>query len=598
MSTLTENKTDLKGGEFLIKESSVESTYIREQITEEQQMIEQSTSDFITNRVYPNIKAIDKQEPGLVVGLLHEIAELGLLGAAVPEEYGGMGVDFATDTFINEQMGKGHSFSAAFAAHTGIGTLPILYFGTEEQKKKYLPGLANSTIKASYCLTEPGSGSDALGAKTKAVLSEDGKSYIINGQKMWITNAGFADLFTVFAKIDGEKFTGFLIDAKSEGISLGAEEDKLGIKGSSTRQVFFNNVKVPVENILGEIGKGHKIAFNVLNIGRYKLGVLALGGSKETCTIATKYANERIQFGVPIASFGAIKHKLAEMATKIYAVDAATYRTAGLIHDYIESATAAGTDKVQAKLLAAEEFSVECAILKVFGSEVLDYVVDEAVQVFGGTGFSEEYPVARAYRDSRINRIFEGTNEINRLLSVGMLVKKAMKGELDLFGPAMAVQKELMSVPDFSTPDADDVFGAERKALLNAKKAILMTAGAAVQKFMQNLDKEQEVMMNIADMLIELFACESVLLKTEKLIGIKGEAACALQIDLTKVYISDSLERINLSGKHAIVSFNDGDVLRIMLMGLKRFTKLDAFNTVAARRRIADKVIAENGYCF
>ena len=598
MSTLTENKTDLKGGEFLIKESSVESTYIREQITEEQQMIEQSTSDFITNRVYPNIKAIDKQEPGLVVGLLHEIAELGLLGAAVPEEYGGMGVDFATDTFINEQMGKGHSFSAAFAAHTGIGTLPILYFGTEEQKKKYLPGLANSTIKASYCLTEPGSGSDALGAKTKAVLSEDGKNYIINGQKMWITNAGFADLFTVFAKIDGEKFTGFLIDAKSEGISLGAEEDKLGIKGSSTRQVFFNNVKVPVENILGEIGKGHKIAFNVLNIGRYKLGVLALGGSKETCTIATKYANERIQFGVPIASFGAIKHKLAEMATKIYAVDAATYRTAGLIHDYIESATAAGTDKVQAKLLAAEEFSVECAILKVFGSEVLDYVVDEAVQVFGGTGFSEEYPVARAYRDSRINRIFEGTNEINRLLSVGMLVKKAMKGELDLFGPAMAVQKELMSVPDFSTPDADDVFGAERKALLNAKKAILMTAGAAVQKFMQNLDKEQEVMMNIADMLIELFACESVLLKTEKLIGIKGEAACALQIDLTKVYISDSLERINLSGKHVIVSFNDGDVLRIMLMGLKRFTKLDAFNTVAARRRIADKLIAENQYCF
>jgi alkylation response protein AidB-like acyl-CoA dehydrogenase len=587
MSTLTEKKTDLKGGEFLVKESNAADTYIRELITEEQQMIAQSTSDFIANRVHPNIKAIDKQEPGLVVGLLHEIAELGLLGAAVPEEYGGMGVDFATDTFINEELGKGHSFSAAFAAHTGIGTLPILYFGTEEQKKKYLPGLADSTIKASYCLTEPGSGSDALGAKTKAVLTEDGKHYVINGQKMWITNAGFADLFTVFAKIDGEKFTGFLIDAKAEGISLGAEEDKLGIKGSSTRQVFFNNVKVPVENVLGEIGKGHKIAFNVLNIGRYKLGVLALGGSKETCSIATKYANERIQFGVPIASFGAIKHKLAEMATKIYAVDAATYRTAGLIHDYIETATAAGKDKVQAKLLAAEEFAVECAILKVFGSEVL-----------GGTGFSEEYPVARAYRDSRINRIFEGTNEINRLLAVGMLVKKAMKGELDLFGPAMAVQKELMSVPDFSTPDADDVFGGERKALLNAKKAILMTAGAAVQKFMQNLDKEQEVMMNIADMLIELFACESVLLKTEKLIGIRGAEACSLQIDLTKVYISDSLERINLSGKHAITSFNDGDVLRIMLMGLKRFTKLDAYNTIAARRRIADKVIAENGYCF
>ncbi len=598
MSTLTEKKTDLKGGEFLIKESNAADTYIKEQITEEQSMIAQSTSDFIANRVHPVIKEIDKQQPGLVIGLLHEIAELGLLGAAIPEEYGGMGVDFATDTFINIEMGKGHSFSAAYAAHTGIGTLPILYFGTEEQKKKYLPGLGDSSIKASYCLTEPGSGSDALGAKTKAVLSEDGKHYIINGQKMWITNAGFADLFTVFAKIDGEKFTGFIIDAKTEGISLGAEEDKLGIKGSSTRQVFFNNVKVPVENVLGEIGKGHKIAFNVLNIGRYKLGVLALGGAKETTTTAIKYANERIQFNVPISSFGAIKHKLAEMAIKTYATDAATFRTAGLIQDYIDAAVAKGVDKVQAKLQAAEEFSVECAILKVFGSEVLDYVVDEAVQVFGGTGFSEEYPVARAYRDSRINRIFEGTNEINRLLSVGMLVKKAMKGELDLFTPAMAVQKELMSVPDFSTPDADDVFGNERKALLNAKKAILMTAGAAVQKFMQNLEKEQEVMMDIADMLIELFVCESTLLKTEKLISIRGAEACALQIDITKTYISDSLERINLSGKHAIVSFNDGDMLRIMLMGIKRFTKLDPFNTVAARRRIADKLIEEGQYCF
>jgi alkylation response protein AidB-like acyl-CoA dehydrogenase len=598
MSTLTEQKTDLKGGDFLIKESEAANTYIKEEITEEQEMIKQSTADFITNRVQPLVKQIDKQEIGLVIGLLKEIADLGLLGAAVPEEYGGMGVDFATDTFINIEMGRGHSFSAAYAAHTGIGTLPILYFGTEAQKKKYLPGLSDGSIKASYCLTEPGSGSDALGAKTKAVLSEDGKNYIINGQKMWITNAGFADLFTVFAKIDGEKFTGFLIDAKSEGISLGAEEDKLGIKGSSTRQVFFNNVKVPVENVLGDIGKGHKIAFNVLNIGRYKLGVLALGGSKETCTTAIKYANERIQFNVPIASFGAIKHKLAEMAVKIYAVDAAIFRTAGLIHDYIETAAAAGTDKVQAKLLAAEEFSVECAILKVFGSEVLDYVVDEAVQVFGGTGFSEEYPVARAYRDSRINRIFEGTNEINRLLSVGMLVKKAMKGELDLFTPAMAVQKELMSVPDFSSVDSDDIFAADKKALQNVKKAILMTAGAAVQKFTNNLEKEQEIMMDISDMLIELFACESTLLKTEKLVGIRGEAACALQIDLTRTYISDSLERINLSGKHAITSFNDDDTLRIMLMGLKRFTKYDSFNTTAARRRIADKLIAENAYPF
>lgn len=598
MSTLTEKKDVLKGGQFLVKESTAADTYIREDITEEQAMIAQSTADFISQRVAPVTKQIDKQEPGLVVGLLHEIAELGLLGASVPEEYGGMGVDFNTDTFINEEMGGGHSFTAAYAAHTGIGTLPILYFGTDEQKKKYLPGLANATIKASYCLTEPGSGSDALGAKTKAVLSEDGKHYIINGQKMWITNAGFADLLTVFAKIDGEKFTGFLVDAKAEGVSLGAEEDKLGIKGSSTRQVFFNNVKVPVENVLGEIGKGHKIAFNALNIGRYKLCVFTVGGCKKACTTSIQYANERIQFNVPISSFGAIKYKLAEMASRIYATDAATYRVSGLIEDDIQARVEKGIDKVQAKLLAAEEFAVECAILKVFGSEVLDYVVDESVQIFGGTGFSEEYPAARAYRDARINRIFEGTNEINRLLAVGMLVKKAMKGEIDLFGPAMAVQKELMSVPDFSTPDADDVFGAERKALINVKKAILMTAGAAVQKFMQNLEKEQEVMMNIADMLIELFACESALLKTEKLISIKGAEACALNIDLTKVYISDSLERINLAGKHAITSFNDGDILRIMLMGLKRFTKLEPFNTVAARRRIADKLIAENQYCF
>lgn len=598
MSTTTETKKVLKGGEFLIKETSFENVFIKDQISEEQKMFGQTAADFIANRINPNDKKIEKQEPGLTQQLMLESGELGLLGASVPEEFGGMGVDVCTDTVINEEMGTAHSFAASYAAHTGIGTLPILYFGTAEQKQKYLPGLSSGEIKAAYCLTEPGSGSDALGAKSKAVLSEDGKHYILNGQKMWITNGGFADIFTVFAKIDGEKFTAFIVDAKSEGISLGSEEDKLGIKGSSTRQVFFNNVKVPVENLLGEIGKGHKIAFNVLNIGRYKLCVLNLGGSKKTTTVATKYANERIQFNVPISSFGAIKHKLAEMAIKSYVCESATYRTGGLIDDMIADLSAKGTDKVQAKLIAAEEYSIECAILKVFGSEVLAYVVDEAVQVFGGTGFSEEYPVARAYRDARISRIFEGTNEINRLLAVGMLVKKAMKGEVDLFTPAMAVQKELMSVPDFSSGNSDDFFAAEKKALQNAKKAILMTAGAAVQKFMQSFEKEQEIIMNISDMLIELFVCESVLLRTEKLMSIRGEAACSLQIDMTRTYISDALERINLSGKHAISAFNDGDTLRIMLMGLKRFTKYEASNTIAARRRIADKLIEENQYCF
>ncbi|MFN8277816.1 MAG: acyl-CoA dehydrogenase family protein [Chitinophagales bacterium] len=586
----------VKGGEFLIKETASADVMSRDALSEEQKMFAQTAHDFIANRVHPNVQKIDKQDPELVVQLMEESAELGLLGASVPEEYGGMGVDLVTDSVINEEIGKGHSFAAAFAAHTGIGTLPILYYGTEEQKNKYLPGLVSGKLKASYCLTEPGSGSDALGAKTKAVLSDDGKHYILNGQKMWITNAGFADLFTVFAKIDGTQFTGFIVDAKAEGISLGAEEDKLGIKGSSTRQVFFNNVKVPVENILGEIGKGHKIAFNVLNIGRYKLCVLALGGSKKTTSVATQYANERIQFNVPIASFGAIQHKLAEMAIRSYACECATYRTAGLLDSMIEELAAQGKDKVQAKLMAAEEYSIECAMLKVFGSEVLDFVVDEAVQVFGGTGFSEEYPVARAYRDSRINRIFEGTNEINRLLSVGMMVRKAMKGEMDLFTPAMAVQKELMSVPDFSTPDSDDFFGVEKKALQNAKKAILMVAGAAVQKFMQDLEKEQEIIMNIADMLIELFVCESVLLRTENKVKQQGAEAADIYVAMARTYISDSLERINVSGKHAIAAFNEGDMLRMMLMGLKRFTKMEAYNTVAARRKVAARLIADGGY--
>ena len=596
-------KSNLTGGAFLFKDTNTADVFIPEEFTEEQHMVHATVKNFMIKEVHGlgigRVASLDaEKDKDLVLEIFHKASALGFSGVSVEEKYGGGGLDFNTALYFTEGLAGGFSFATTIGCQTSIGSLPIAWYGTEEQKAKYLPGIASGEKGCSYCLTEPSAGSDANSGKTRAVLNEEGTHYILNGQKMWITNAGFADIFTVFAKIDGEKFTGFIVDAKSEGISLGSEEDKLGIKGSSTRQVFFNNVKVPVENLLGEIGKGHKIAFNVLNIGRYKLAVLNLGGSKKTISVSTKYANERIQFNVAISSFGAIKHKLAEMAIRTYACESATYRTGGLIDDMIANLSAKGTDKVQAKLIAAEEYSIECAILKVFGSEVLAYVVDEAVQVFGGTGFSEEYPVARAYRDARISRIFEGTNEINRLLAVGMLVKKAMKGEVDLFTPAMAVQKELMSVPDFSTADSDDFFAAEKKALQNAKKAILMTAGAAVHKFMQNLDKEQEVMMNISDMLIELFVCESTLLRTEKLISVRGEAAASLQIDMTRTYISDSLERINLSGKHAIASFNDGDTLRIMLMGLKRFTKYEAYNTIAARRRIADKLIEENGYCF
>lgn len=596
METTKDTKTVLKGGAFIVQESDM-NVFTVDDLNEDQKMFAQSAKDFVETRVWPNVVKIDKQEPGLSEQLMTEAGELGLLGSSIPEEYGGMGLDFNTDTVLSEIIGKSNSFGVSFAAHTGIGTLPILYFGTEAQKQKYIPGLASGQLKAAYCLTEPGSGSDALGAKTRADLSEDGKYYVLNGQKMWITNGGFADVFTVFAKIDGDKFTGFIVDANSEGLSLGAEEDKMGIKGSSTRQVFFNNVKVPVENVLGEIGKGHKIAFNVLNIGRYKLCVMVLGGSKRSINHAINYANERIQFGVPIASFGAIQHKLAEMAIKIYACESATFRTSGLINDKMEELAAEGMDKVQAKLAAAEEYSIECAILKVMGSEVLDYVVDETVQVYGGMGFSEEAPAARAYRDSRINRIFEGTNEINRLLSVGMLVRKAMKGEIDLLGPAKAVQKELMSIPDFGDADTSGL-AAERKALANAKKAFLMVAGAAAMKFQNELEKQQEIMMSASDMLIDIFTMESCLLRTEKMIAVKGEGVAALYVDMLKTFFSDTLERVNLSGKHAICGFADGDELNMMMMGLKRFTKYASFNTVAARKRIAAKLIEENKWCF
>ncbi len=588
----------LKGGEFLIKDSNPESVFIPEDRTEEQKMMAEMVEEFLEKEILPNLDAIDKQssDHSLTIQLLNKAGELGLLGTAIPEEYGGLGEDFNTNTILAMAMGPSHSFGVSFAAHTGIGTLPILYYGTEEQKKKYLPKLVSGEWKSAYCLTEPTSGSDALSAKTTATLSEDGKYYILNGQKMWITNGGFADILITFAQVDGDKFTCFIIPTDSEGFTKGEEENKMGIKGSSTRALFLDNVKVPKENILGEIGKGHYVAFNILNIGRFKLGAMTTGGAKKFISIAVNYANERKQFGKTIGSFGAIKHKLAEMAVKTFVSEAAVLRTSGLIDSMVKDLMKDGMPYSDALIKAAEEYAIESSIMKVFGSEMLDYVVDEVVQVHGGYGYSEEYPAARAYRDSRINRIFEGTNEINRLLIVDMLVKRSMKGRLDLMGPAMGIQKELMSIPSFGD-EPEGILAKELKAIDNAKKAILMIAGSAVQKFMQKLADEQEIIMNITDMLIEVFVSESAILRTQKL-ALKDEKAAEPFIDLTKVYVSDALERINNFGKHAVAAFAEGDELKMLLLGLKRYTKFDPVNTTKLRRKITDKMLEANEYCF
>lgn len=597
METIQDTATVLKGGEFLIKETDPHSIFIPEDFSEEQKMIKEMCETFIDTEITPILDRIDKMESGLMPSLLDKAGEQGLLGAAFPEEYGGLGKDFVTATLINEALGGGHSFAVAMAAHTGIGSLPVLYFGTGAQKEKYMAKLASGEIKASYALSEPNSGSDALSAHTTATLSEDGKYYILNGQKCWITNSGFADLFTVFAKINGQDFTAFLVEKDTPGMTLGNEEDKMGIKGSSTRQIFFEDCKIPVGNLLGEAGKGHKIAFNILNIGRLKLCAAALGGAKQSATISIRYATERQQFGTAIANFGAIKYKLAEQAIRIFTCESALYRTAQYVDEWEKKMLEDGKPYHEAAMGSAEEYAVECAILKVAGSEMLDYVVDEGVQIHGGNGFINEYDISRSYRDSRVNRIFEGTNEINRLLTLDMLVKRALKGRLDLLKPAMAVQQELMSVPAFS--DGDEApFSKEKTLVDNLKKAILMTAGAAVQKLNQKLQNEQEIIMNIADMLIDVFIVESTLLRVMKLSEKTDAENCKLQKDMLEVYLTDATDRIHKYGKDAINSFAEGDEQRIMLMGLKRFTKSEPFNVKEARRRIAEKLVAENKYCF
>ncbi|MDX5418485.1 MAG: acyl-CoA dehydrogenase family protein, partial [Hymenobacteraceae bacterium] len=571
-----ENVTDKKqvtvqGGEFLIKETNPQDVFIPAEFSEEQRMMAQTCLDFVRDEVNPLLDRLDNHEEGLMESLMKKAGELGLFAVSMPEQYGGLNMDFNTSLLVTESVGGGHSFPVAFAAHTGIGMLPILYFGTDEQKQKYLPKLTSGEWAAAYCLTEPGSGSDALAAKTKAVLNEAGTHYLLNGQKMWITNAGFADVFIVFAQVDGDKFTGFIVEKGYPGLSLGNEEHKMGIKGSSTRQVFLSDCEVPKENVLGEIGKGHLIAFNILNIGRIKLCAATLGASKKVVDLSVKYANERHQFKLPISKFGAIRHKLAEQAIRIYAVESALYRCGMDIYRKEQELLAEGKGENEAMLGAAREFAVEAAMLKVEGSEVLDYVVDEGVQIYGGYGFSADYPMDRAYRDSRINRIFEGTNEINRMLTVDMILKKAMSGELDLMGPAQSVQQELMAIPDFGSEE-EGLFAAEHKAIRNLKKAILMVAGTAVQKYMNSLAKEQEVLMNIADMAIKTYVAESTLLRVEKLVGMKGEEAVANQIDIARVTLNDAVDTAFLSGKEAIASMAEGDEQRLLFMGLKRFT--------------------------
>jgi len=525
----TSNTTSVKGGEWLIKENNAFDIFTPEDFSEEQLMILDMCLQFLKTEVYPIVDRIDKLEPGLMPSLMEKAGELGLLSASVPEEFGGLGKDFVTSTLVSEGLGGGYSFSVAMSAHAGIGTLPILYFGTEEQKKKYIPKLASGEWKGSYGLTEPGSGSDALGAKTTATLSEDGKYYLLNGQKIWITNGGFADVYTVFAKVDGDKFTAFILERDFEGFTRGPEEHKMGIKGSSTVQLYFQDCKVPVENVLGEVGRGHIIAFNILNIGRLKLAAATIGGAKLALSNSIEYAKTREQFKTPIANFGAIKHKLAEMAIKIFADESTLYRTAKWIDEKEAELLTEGKPFNEALLGAAEEFAIECAILKVHGSEVLDFAVDEGVQIHGGNGFSDEYDISRAYRDSRVNRIYEGTNEINRLLTVDMMLKRAMKGKLDLMGPAMNVQKELMSIPEFGDGE-ESAFSKEKKVIANLKKCILMVAGAAVQKLMNNLSTEEEIIMNIADMVIETFVSESSLLRVIKATDKNGEEKSKVKI--------------------------------------------------------------------
>ena len=595
MSTVIEEiKLGKKGGGFLLESIEPQETFAPEDFSEEQQMIAQTVEDFMDQEVLPLVPRIEEKELQCTVDLLRKAGELGLCGVEVPEKYGGLGLDKTSAMLVVEKMTKYASFAVSFGGHTGIGTLPIVYFGNEEQKKKYLPKFVTGEWISSYALTEPGSGSDALAAKTTAVLSPDGKEYILNGTKMWITNAGFADVFITFAKVDGDKFSGFIIEKGFPGVSTGSEERKMGIRGSSTRVLILEDARVPVENLLGEIGKGHQIAFNILNIGRFKLGAACVGGSKNCIHHSVKYANERHQFGRPIGSFGAIKHKLAQMAVLTFVGESMVYRTAGLLDAALSRVDLENPEEA---LKAMEEYAIECATIKVLTSEYLDYVVDESVQIYGGYGYSQEYPAEMAYRDSRINRIFEGTNEINRLLIPGMLLKRATKGQLPLLSAAQKLQDELLAFPSIEEPE-ETLFSREQKIVESIKKIALLTAGLAVQKYMMQLEEQQEILCHISDIVMIAWAAESALLRTQKLFASQGEEKARETIKMTRIYCNDAVSKVENHAKEILAAVSDGDMLRTNLAALKRFLKFQPLNTIVLRQEIADVMLNAGKYPF
>jgi alkylation response protein AidB-like acyl-CoA dehydrogenase len=594
MSAVAEQQQLVKGGAFLIEERGPETIFTPEDFTEEHRMIAETTRQFIDNEVRPRIDELEKHDWDLSRQLVAQAAELGLIGANIPEEFGGLGLDQTSGALIGENIGRSASFATTLGAESGIGLLPIVYFATEAAKKKYLPKIAAGELITAYALTEAGAGSDAMNGKATARLSDDGKEYILNGEKMWITNGGFADIFIVFAKVDGDKFSAFIVE-RQPGLTSGAEEHKMGIKGSSTTALVLSDVRTPVENLLGEVGKGHKIAFNVLNIGRFKLGAMCVGGMKLMVHESVRYANERQQFGKSISSFGAIKGKLAEQAIRTWIGESMIYRTLGMIEERLNTVDAKDMD---ARLRAIEEYAAECSIIKVALSEYCDFVVDEMVQIYGGYGYSADYPAERAYRDSRINRIFEGTNEINRMLIPGRLMKSALSGNLALLPAAQALMDEVLSPALGGFDDDETLLAAEEKLAKNAKKVALMTLGTAAQKYMMKLGDQQEILMGVADIIMDTYAMETALLRTRKLAAAQGEAAVERYVDMTRVFCNDAVGRIEARAKAVLAGMSEGDELRTLLAALRRFTKLQPMNAIAARQRIADEMIKANKYVY